>query len=134
MAFEPTVTVRTPKSLVNTPVAWRLRVTLIVSLAIRPLEMVTPEVPPPFLVVYWLANVPALAGLDGSACAPASAAASAADCVARSARYHDPMSSTSAAMPSSTTRKTSVRTVAWPRSLRVFIPHAPLSCSRVGQT
>ena len=70
----------------------------------------------------------------GSACAPARAAASEADCVARSARYHDPMSSTNAAMPSSTTRKTSVRTVAWPRSLRRVIPHAPLSCSKGGPT
>src|SRR5436853_4574206 len=116
-ACDPTVTVRTPKSLVKTPLAGLLTLTLTVSFVRYLVEKLTAGVPPPFLVTYCWLRVFALVGLDGRAWAPASAAASAVDCVARSARYHDPMSSTSAAMPSRTTRKTSVRIVAWPRSL-----------------
>src|SRR5919197_4030956 len=121
VAFEPTLTELTPKSLVNTPVAGRFTWTVIVSLGPNELEKLTLWSPPPFLLAYEDARLEACAVSSGSACAPARAAASAVDWVSRSARYQDPMSRTSAAIPSSTTRKTRVRTVAWPFWLRAFI-------------
>src|ERR671931_2036516 len=135
VAFDPTPTELTPKSFVKTPCAERRTCTLIVSFAAYGLdEMVTVVVPPPFLVAYCWARLRALLVSYGRACAPARAAASAVDWVARPARYPEPMSRTSAAMPSSTTRNTTVMTVAWPLSLRIFIPHAPWSCSTGGPT
>src|SRR5207244_6227868 len=67
-----------------------------------------------FFCAYWLARPEALPGVSGSACAPASAAASAVDWRFRFARYHEPTSRTSADIPSIETRKTTVRTSAWP--------------------
>src|SRR6476660_7660600 len=65
-ACDPTVTVRTPNSLVNTPCAGRVTLTLTVSLVRYLVERLTAGVPP-FLVTYWRASVFALPGFDGRA-------------------------------------------------------------------
>src|SRR5581483_12122968 len=60
VAFEPTPTWLTPKSLVKTPLAVRCTCTLTVSLALYGLELMvtSPELtPPPFLPAYWTASV-----------------------------------------------------------------------------
>src|SRR5690348_374525 len=53
LAWEPTVTVLTPKSFVKKPWAGRLTLTLIVSFVATPVWTFTVGVPPPFLVRYW---------------------------------------------------------------------------------
>src|SRR5436190_5447117 len=132
LAVDPMLTDLTPKSFVKTPLALPLTCTEMVSFGTRVFETVMSAAarPPPFLFAYCCASELAFAGSYGSVCAPARAAASAVDWVARSARYHVPMSRTRAAIPSRTVNQTTVRIVAWPLSLRVLIPHAPWSCSR----
>ena len=90
-AVAPTCAELKPKSFAKNPGAVRLTWTVIVSFGTIFVENVmSPEPrPPPFLTAYWSADEVALPVSSGSACAPARAAASAVDCAARSARYHD---------------------------------------------
>src|SRR5213076_2686630 len=87
---EPTATLFTPTTFEKKPGAERFTVTLIVSLVTTFEEIViAPEPSPPFFAAYCWASVFAWAGSSGSACAPASAAASAVDWVSRSALYQE---------------------------------------------
>src|SRR2546423_4886837 len=126
-AVEPTLTDLTPKSFVKTPLALPLTCTEMVSFGTRLWERVmsAAERPPPFLFAYCCASEVAFAGSYGSTCAPARAAASAVDWVARAARYQVPMSRNRGGIPSRTGQKTTVRAAGRPLSLRGFLSHPP---------
>ena len=98
----------------------RLCLHVIVSFAPNPLEIVMPPGarPPPFSSPYCCASDMASFGFVGSACAPASAAASAVACNARFFWYQDPTSTAIAVIPSSLARTTANRGRTCPRSTR----------------
>src|SRR4026209_1906284 len=97
VAVACTVTELMPSIFEKNPGAGREPVTVIVSFAVTFDLNVVLIVPPPFLVAYCAASAEASAVLPGSAGAPARAAESTVACRLRSARYHEPMSSTAAA-------------------------------------
>src|SRR5215210_193423 len=131
LARPTTVTDLRPNSFAKTPGVGRSTRTLTVSLGSTFDENVIPPLatPPPFFEAYDVARDLAVPVSPGSACAAASAEASAVDWAARCALYQEPTSTTSAAMPSITVRNTSIRTVDCPCSFLVFIRLAPWSCS-----
>ena len=107
-----TLTVLSPNNFAKKPGCGFVTVTWIVSVS-KPCRVnvicgpVTPGLAPAFLPAYSLASAVAF-DVSGSAWAPASADASAVDWAARCALYQEPASMTSAAMPISTVRKTTV--------------------------
>ena len=113
-----TLTVPSPNNFAKKPGCGFVTVTWIVSVSKSCLLNViavplAPGDAPLFLPTYSLASDVARV-VSGSPWAPASADASAVDWAARCALYQEPASMTSAAMPISTVRKTTVTTIDCP--------------------